>query len=153
MNLSLATDASFYRKQSSSGSDPAHDVRFLFQVENVDSIKQESKYSTIQSVQTKKFLISDESGKASMKEEETYKKDQPKGTTKDRQAWFRLIKIEDTVTDNLLTVKKKILSLQPEILKSSELLSVFVKNCLLLFNCFVIILPCKLNIYIKLAKR
>ena len=88
-----------------------------------------------------------------MKEEETYKKDQPKGTTKDRQAWFRLIKIEDTVTDNLLTVKKKILSLQPEILKSSELLSVFVKNCLLLFNCFVIILPYKLNIYIKLAKR
>ena len=97
----------FYRKQSSSGSDPAHDVRFLFQVENVDNIKQESKYSTIQSVQTKKFLISDESGKASMKEEETYKKDQPKGTTKDRQAWFRLIKIEDTVTDNLLTVRKR----------------------------------------------
>lgn len=73
MNLSLATDASFCRKQSSSGSDPAYDVRFLFQVENVDNIKQESKYSTIQSVQTKKFLISDESGKASMKGEETYK--------------------------------------------------------------------------------
>ena len=98
MNLSLATDASFYRKQSSSGSDPAHDVRFLFQVENVDNIKQESKYYTIQSVQTKKFLTCDESVKASMKEEETYKKDQPKGTTKD---------IEDTVTDNVLTFRKR----------------------------------------------
>ena len=32
-----------------------------------------------------------------MKEEETYKKNQQKGTTKDRQAWFQLIKILRTV--------------------------------------------------------
>ena len=84
----------FYRTQCSDGCDP-NDVRFLFKVDNVDRRTQSSKYFTIQSAKTGKFLVSDESGNASMREI----KDQTDGQTSDREAWFQFIHEDDMVTE------------------------------------------------------
>ncbi|CAH3176378.1 unnamed protein product [Porites lobata] len=70
----------------SDGCDP-NDDKFLFKVDKVDRRTQNSKYSTIQSAKTEQFLISDESGNASMKEIT----DHTDGPTSDRQAWFQFI--------------------------------------------------------------
>ncbi|CAH3176377.1 unnamed protein product [Porites lobata] len=78
----------------SDGRDP-NDVRFLFRVDNVDTRTQSSKYFTIQSAKTGKFLVSDESGNASMKEI----KDHTGGPTSDRQAWFQFIHEDDMVAE------------------------------------------------------
>ena len=76
----------YYFLQCSDGCDP-NDDKFLFKVDKVDRRTQNSKYSTIQSAKTEQFLISDESGNASMKEIT----DHTDGPTSDRQAWFQFI--------------------------------------------------------------
>ena len=83
----------FYFLQCSDGCDP-NDDKFLFKVDNVDTRTLSSKYFTIQSAKTGKFLVSDESGDASMKEI----KDQTGGKIYDRQAWFQFIPVDDMVT-------------------------------------------------------
>ena len=80
----------YYFLQCSDGYDP-NDDKFLFKVDNVDRRTQSSKYSTIQSAKTGKFLVSDESGDAFMKEI----KDQTDGKIYDRQAWFQIIPVDD----------------------------------------------------------
>ena len=67
----------------------------MFKVDNVDSRKQSSKYFTIQSAKAGKFLVSDESGNASMREI----KDQTDGQTSDREAWFQFIPEDVMVTE------------------------------------------------------
>ena len=84
----------YYFLQCSDGYDP-NDDKFLFKVDNVDRRTQSSKYSTIQSAKTGKFLVSDESGDAFMKEI----KDQTDGKIYDRQAWFQIIPVDDMVTE------------------------------------------------------
>ena len=87
----------YYFLQCSDGYDP-NDDKFLFKVDNVDNVDrrtQSSKYSTIQSAKTAKFLVSDESGDAFMKEI----KDQTDGKIYDRQAWFQIIPVDDMVTE------------------------------------------------------
>ena len=87
----------YYFLQCSDGCDP-NDDKFLFKVDNVDNVyrrTQSSKYSTIQSAKTGKFLVSDESGDAFMKEI----KDQTDGKIYDRQAWFQIIPLDDMVTE------------------------------------------------------
>ena len=86
--------ALFYFLQCSDGCDP-NDDKFLFKVDNVDRRTQSSEYSTIQSAKTGKFLVSDESGDAFMKEI----KDQTDGKIYDRQAWFQIIPLDDMVTE------------------------------------------------------
>ena len=83
----------FYFLQCSDGCD-RNDDKFLFKVDNVDRRTLSSKYFTIQSAKTEKFLVSDESGDASMKEI----KDQTDGKIYDRQAWFHFIPVDDMVT-------------------------------------------------------
>ena len=83
----------FYFLQCSDGCDP-NDDKFLFKVDNVDTRTLSSKYFTIQSAKTGKFLVSDESGDASMKEI----KDQTDGKIYNRQAWFQFIPVDDMVT-------------------------------------------------------
>ena len=84
----------YYFLQCSDGYDP-NDDKFLFKVDNVDRRTQSSEYSTIQSAKTGKFLVSDESGDAFMKEI----KDQTDGKIYDRQAWFQIIPLDDMVTE------------------------------------------------------
>ena len=84
----------YYFLQCSDGCDP-NDDKFLFKVDKVDRRTQSSKYSTIQSAKTGKFLVSDESGDAFMKEI----KDQTDGKIYDRQAWFQIIPLDDMVTE------------------------------------------------------
>ena len=83
----------FYFLQCSDGCDP-NDDKFLFKVDNVDRRMLSSKYFTIQSAKTGKFLVSEESGDASMKEI----KDQTDGKIYNRQAWFQFIPVDDMVT-------------------------------------------------------
>ena len=85
--------ALFYFLQCSDGCDP-NDDKFLFKVDNVDRRMLSSKYFTIQSAKTGKFLVSEESGDASMKEI----KDQTDGKIYNRQAWFQFIPVDDMVT-------------------------------------------------------
>ena len=84
----------YYFLQCSDGCDP-NDDKFWFKVDNVDRRTQSSEYSTIQSAKTGKFLVSDESGDAFMKEI----KDQTDGKIYDRQAWFQIIPLDDMVTE------------------------------------------------------
>ena len=84
----------YYFLQCSDGCDP-NDDKFLFKVDKVDRRTQSSKYSTIQSAKTGKFLVSDESGDAFMKEI----KNQTDGKIYDRQAWFQIIPVDDMVTE------------------------------------------------------
>ena len=67
----------------------------MFKVDNVVRRTLSSKYCTTQSAKTGKFLVSDESGDASMKEI----KDQKDGKIYDRQAWFQFIPVDDMVTE------------------------------------------------------
>ena len=58
-----------------------------------------SRFRTIKSVRSEMFLVSDENGKASMREIRNLKGGQPE----DRQAWFDLIDYNDMVTDDMFT--------------------------------------------------
>ena len=97
----------YYFLQCSDGCDP-NDDKFLFKVDKVDRRTQSSKYSTIQSAKTGKFLVSDESGDAFMKEI----KDQTDGKIYDRQAWFQIIPLDDMVTEKSVHPIRYILSWQ-----------------------------------------
>ena len=59
----------------------------------------QSRFRTIKSVRSEMFLVSDENGKAFMREIKDLKGGQPE----DRQAWFDLIDYDDMVPDSMFT--------------------------------------------------
>ena len=85
----------FFCAQKTNACDP-NDDKFLFTIAFVNA---QSRFRTIKSVRSEMFLVSDENGKAFMREIKDLKGGQPE----DRQAWFDLIDYDDMVPDSMFT--------------------------------------------------
>lgn len=73
-----------------------NDKKFMFRISNISP---GAKYSTIKSLKTGMFLVSDRYGKASMEEI----KDLSGGQPMDRRTWFELFDNDDDHGDNDMT--------------------------------------------------